>query len=91
MQFDTRFQLETLLINEEADDIIIKFTLRGITTGFNISIQSNEDLDTLPFHKITSHLFWDPKINPHAVNEVAVQQGAGITKRQRLFIGIDGN
>ena len=38
-------------------------------------------------YEITRPMFWDPTSKLHAENEVTVYHGAGIRKRQWLFVG----
>ena len=60
MQFDPRYQFGIVLPNEDVNNTVVKFTLRGIVMGVPIRIPSNEELDTLPVYEIKSSLFWDP-------------------------------
>ena len=74
---------------EDVDDIIIKFTLWGISVGVNVRNQGYEELDILPVCDITSPLFWYPKSKLHAENEVSVQQGEEISKRKWVVMVIE--
>ena len=87
MQFDSWYQINIVLPKNYVNDTIVKFTLQGIAIGVKIRAPSDEDMDTLPVYEITSLLFWEPTRKLTAENEVAVHEGVGISKRQRIFMG----
>ena len=89
IQFDPRHQFVIILPNEDANHTIIKLTLWGIADGIIIRNPRDEELDTLPVYKTTSSLFWDPTRNPHAENEVVVNQGEVIINRKQLVMGTE--
>ena len=60
MQFDPRYQFDTFLPNEYANNTIVNFTLRGIAVGSPIISSSYEELKTLPIYERISPLFWYP-------------------------------
>ena len=68
MQFDSISQFRIFFLNEDVNETIIKFTLRGISAGFIIRTPGDEDLDTLPMYKITCSLFWYSTSTLHVEN-----------------------
>ena len=61
MQSNPRSKFGIVLHNEDDNNTVVKFALRGITP-------SDEELETLPVYKIRSPLFFDPSRKLHAVN-----------------------
>ena len=72
--------------NEDDNNIVVNFTLRGISAGFLIITPSDQELDTLPVYEITIPLSRDLYSNFHAENEMASQQSATIRREQRVVI-----
>ena len=86
MNFYPRSQIGIVLPNEDANNNVVKFTLRGIVTGVTIRTPSDEDLYTLPVYEITRSLFWDLSRKFQAENEMATQQGENISREQRVIL-----
>ena len=70
MEFDPIFQFGVVFLNENANNTIINFTLRGVAMGVKIRVPSDEELDTLPVYDINSLRFLDPTSKLYVENEI---------------------
>ena len=57
MQFNPRYQFVIVIPNEDANNTVENFTLRGVAVDVLIKTPIYKELDTLSMYEITSSLF----------------------------------
>ena len=65
---------------------MVKFVLRGNSSGVPIRTPRNEDLEILPVYEIISPLFLYQSRKVHAENGLATQHGSNISREQQVII-----